>query len=222
MIKAVLFDMDGVIFDTEKLGREGWFKAGKELGFYVDDDRIRQIRGSNVNRSRQLFKEWYGDTELYTEARAVRDGYQHEQIEKNGIGVKPGYAELRRYMKEKGIKSALTTSTQRSGAEYDFGQAGLSIDFDATVCGTEIKHGKPEPDIYILAASRLNEKPEDCMVLEDSPNGLKAANGSGCKVIMIPDLDPATPSLAAMCSRVCRDMFEVKEYLEQEAGEKTK
>lgn len=212
-IRAVLFDMDGVIFDTERLAYQGWMESGRQLGFPVTDEQISQNRGCDIRAGRILFKGWFGEAFPFDEARQLRTDFMNAYIAKNGAPVKPGVRELFDTLRTLGIKKALATSTQRETAEGYFQSAGLPFDFDASVCGTEIKHSKPAPDVFLTAAERLGEKPGHCLVIEDSPNGVRAGVAAGCMVIMVPDMTAPNAEMKRMCLRVLNNLKELDELL---------
>lgn len=217
-IEAVIFDMDGLIFDTERLAACGWKEAGTQLGIPITDVEIGQIRGRNIASSRKLFREWYGEAVDYDVVRAIRTAYVNRVVEEQGTPVKPGVRTLMAYLKEQGIRRALATSSQREVAERYFRLAQLPMDFDASVCGTEIQNGKPAPDVFLLAAEKLGTAPECCLVLEDSPNGIRAGSAAGCHVIMVPDMDAPTEELAGLCDTVANTLEDVIGWLEQTVG----
>lgn len=214
-IEAVLFDMDGLIFDTERLHKVCWLETGKRLGYPMKEEHIDQIRGRISTSSCELFREWFGSQVDYYEARKLRTELLDEMLQKSGVPVKPGYTRLKAYLKEKGIRTALATSSQRKRAEGYFKMAKLPMDFDTEVCGTEIAKGKPDPDVFLRAAEKLHVAPENCLVLEDSPNGVRAGSAAGCQVIMVPDMDPATEELRKMCSMVAETLEDVIGWLEK-------
>ena len=191
MIQGVLFDMDGLMFDTERIGYEGWKYAGKKLGIHMKDELIASFRGTGEKEKRRHFKEAFGSEELYDEAFTLRTVYAKEWIDKNGLPVKKGLVELLEYLKRENIPAALATSTNRKKAMGYLDMANVTEYFSASVCGDEVKAAKPAGDIFIAAAEALGVSTEKCLVLEDSPNGLKAAKNAGCKAIVIPDLSPA-------------------------------
>ena len=173
--KAVLFDMDGVILDTERVHILGWHACFGALGI---------------------------------EPEFCADYYAE-----HGLAVKPGYREICAWLKEKGIPKALCSSTTIETIRDEFRIAGLPFDFDASVTGTEPPHSKPAPDVFLMGAERLSVKPEDCIVFEDSPNGVKAGHAAGCQVIMIPDTVPADDELRACSTAVCGSLLEAMELL---------
>lgn len=217
-IKAVIFDMDGLLFDTERLAARGWKEAGRQFGIQLTDEKIGQIRGRNIASSRTLFRDWYGDTVEYDAVRAVRTAYLNQVVEDEGTPVKPGVQNLLKYLKENGIKRALATSSQREIAERYFRLAQLPMEFDASVCGTEIQNSKPAPDVFLLAAKKMGVRPEHCLVLEDSPNGIHAAAAAGCSVIMVPDMDQPTEEITGLCTAVVQTLNDVVDWLEKNRG----
>lgn len=212
-IEAVIFDMDGLMFDTERVAAQGWKMAGEQLGFHISETKLRQMRGRNVIAGRALFQEWYNGRISYDEARDIRTAYVTEYIEEKGTPVKDGLPELFRYLKENGCRKAIATSTQRETAEWYFAHASLPFDFEVSVCGTEIKNGKPAPDVFLTAAAKLGLPPERCLVLEDSFSGVRAGAAAGCSVIMVPDLQEPDEETASLCLAVCRTLREVPHYL---------
>lgn len=213
-IKAVLFDMDGLVFDTEKLAEQGWLQAGEMFGFPMTVKETALIRGRNALASRRLFQEWYGESDFFEKGKEIRNSYILDYIRENGMPVKEGMHELLKYLKEHNIKTALATSTQRESVEEYFKYTDLPYAFDITVCGTEVENGKPAPDIFLTAAEKLQVRPAQCLVLEDSPNGIMAGHAAGCKVIMIPDMDDPEEKILKLCTKVCQNLRDIITYLE--------
>lgn len=209
MIKAVLFDMDGVIFDTERVSAKYWKTAGSRMNFKISDDQITLLRGANENRIRALAADWGYDPAQFFRVRNLKFEFMKDQFRQEGIPVKTGVRELFAYLRAVQLRKALVTSTERDLAVQDFSWSDLPFDFDATVCGTEIRNGKPAPDAYLTAAEKLSLLPEECIVVEDSPNGVRAGFRAGCHVIMVPDMDPPTEELQRCCHCICRDLLEV-------------
>lgn len=208
-IKAVIFDMDGVLFDTEKLMKEGWMKAGREMGFTITENHLRQMRGSSRDRSAALFKKWYGGKVNYDQGRQIRSQYVKEYIDKYSVPEKKGLKELLNFLKEEGIPIAVATSTKRSTSAHYWKLAGITSYITASVCGDEVAACKPEPDIFLKAAQALQVAPENCLIVEDSINGLKAARAAGGVSCMVPDLTPYTEDLLPFCDYVCEDLSRI-------------
>lgn len=193
MIRGILFDMDGLMFDTEAIGYRGWKEAGRRLGIRIDDEAIASLRGLGGREKREMFGQMTGRPEVYEKALAIREDYADQWIVENGIPVKPGLKELLSFLKEEGIPAALATSTEREKAMSYLCMADVEKYFTASVCGKEAGNSKPAPDIFLKAAEKLKIPSEECLVLEDSVNGLNAAKAAGCMAAVIPDLTPAPP-----------------------------
>ena len=215
MIKAVLFDMDGVLFDTEIVMKEGWQKAARELNFTLTEEHLSQMRGSALPRSRKLFEEWFHGQVTYDEGRAIRTAYLNDYIRRNGVPEKPGLHEFLSWLKEHSIKVAVATSTTRRVAEDYWKQSGIDQYINASVCGDEVINSKPDPEIFLKAASLLKVPIAACIVAEDSINGLKAARAAGAISCMIPDLTPYTKELFPFCDYVSPSLLVCKEILLQ-------
>jgi len=215
MIKAVLFDMDGILFDTEIVMKEGWQKAARELNFTLTEEHLSQMRGSALPRSRKLFEEWFHGQVTYDEGRAIRTAYLNDYIRRNGVPEKPGLHEFLSWLKEHSIKVAVATSTTRRVAEDYWKQSGIDQYINASVCGDEVINSKPDPEIFLKAASLLKVPIAACMVAEDSINGLKAARAAGAISCMIPDLTPYTKKLFPFCDYVSPSLLTCKEILLQ-------
>lgn len=210
---AVIFDMDGVIFDTERLAAKGWKEAARVLRVDITNEQIDQNRGSDIEASRALFYRWFGSEFPYDKARKIRTSYLESYIKEQGVPVKAGFPQFYTFLKERGIKTALATSTQREKAEGYFRSTGLSFGFDVSICGTEIRRSKPAPDIYLQAAEELGLRASQCMVVEDSLNGIKAGLAAGCSVVMIPDMAPPDEMAEARCMGICKDFHELMSLL---------
>lgn len=188
VVSAVIFDMDGVMFDTERLAAAGWAEAGRLLGYEIPVELVNRMRGVSVEGCRTLFRETLGEERDYGRARAIRQAYVRDWIARNGVPVKPGLRELLVYLKQTGRGAALATSSVRTVAEGYLKSAGVRAFFDCLICGDMVRRGKPEPDIFLAAAAGLGCSPGNCLVLEDSEAGLWAAHRAGCRPVFLPDL----------------------------------
>ena len=195
MIKAVLFDMDGILFDTEIVMKEGWQKAARELNFTLTEEHLSQMRGSALPRSRKLFEEWFHGQVTYDEGRAIRTAYLNDYIRRNGVPEKPGLHEFLSWLKEHSIKVAVATSTTRRVAEDYWKQSGIDQYINASVCGDEVINSKPDPEIFLKALGKTPFNKDEAVIFEDSENGIRAAHAAGIPVICIPDLKYPNDSL---------------------------
>lgn len=188
MIKGIVFDMDGLMFDTERLAKEAWTHAGTVLGLDITQEMVIKTLGLNTNDTDRVLMEELGEVFDIMAARKIRTEYVVRSIEENGIPMKSGLPELLEYLKENNYKITVATSSEHEVARYNFRRAGISDFFDQIVCGDMIEQGKPAPDIYLRASEIIGIPPEECLALEDSPIGILAAHRAGLKPVMIPDL----------------------------------
>lgn len=219
MIKAVIFDMDGVLFDTERLMKEGWIQASYQMNFTITEEQMRQMRGSSKARNSALFENWYGKTVNYEKGRAIRSQYLEDYVAQHSIPEKKGLHELLSYLKEQKILCAVATSTVRKRASRYWDLAGITDYFTASVCGDEVTNSKPDPEIFLTAAQKMGVSIKECMVVEDSINGLKAAKTSGALSCMVPDLTPYSDELKSVCDYVCKDLNECISLIEKKNRE---
>lgn len=188
-IRGVLFDMDGIVLDTEKLYTRFWQEAAQSLGYPMTYEMGLGMRSLNREAGERQLKAYLGEDVDYQEVRNKRIEMMSAYIEEHGVELKPGIHELLVFLKERGIKTAIATSSPLDRTKEYLSKVGLVDSFDELISGHMVEHGKPAPDIYLYAASTLDLKPEECLVLEDSPTGIKAAFAAGCIPIMIPDQD---------------------------------
>ena len=196
MIKAVLFDMDGTVFDTERIYREGWFYAAEAVGFDDMEELLRRVFGTSEKDIGTYVYKTYGADVPYEKMLSLRAGLIAQRIEENGVPLKAGVPEVFERLREKGIKMALATSAPRFRVDDFLAKSGLTEFFSAVITGERVTRSKPAPDIFLLAAKELGVLPEECMVVEDSHNGAKAGCNAGMTVVLIPDLQPFTSEVA--------------------------
>ncbi len=202
MIKAVIFDMDGVLFDTERVAVQSWEKSGNELGYPNMGRIVQHCLGLSKERSKKVFERMIGADFPYEEFSRRASELSHEYFRCCGVPVKDGVLIALSYLRENGYLIAVATSTSRESAMRNFDSTGLTGYFDAIICGDEIENGKPAPDIYLAAAKKLNVAPELCLAVEDSPNGIRSASAAGMRPVMVPDLvqpDEELKKLFAYC-----------------------
>lgn len=188
-IQGVLFDMDGLVLDTEKLYSRFWQEAANALGYPMTREQALGMRSLNRDAGKAKLESYFGTEISYTEVRNKRIALMEEFVEKEGVYCKPGIRKLLDFLHAKGIKTAIATSSPMDRTQKYLSSVKLLDEFDKIISGYMVEKGKPEPDIYLYAAKELGLQPENCLVLEDSPAGIQAAYRAGCIPVMVPDLD---------------------------------
>lgn len=213
MIKGVISDMDGVMLDSEKLYVRFWCEAAQSLGFPMKKEHALGIRSLARVFAVKKLQGWFGTEFDYDSVRNKRIELMDKYVAENGIEAKSGAKELLIWLKQNGYKTALATATPVDRASLYLKQVGLLEFFDVICSAREVKRGKPEPDIYLLAAKRLGLAPGECMALEDSQNGVCSAFAAGCKTVLVPDLDNPENELKGCLYAVADNLSAVKKLL---------
>lgn len=208
-IQAVIFDQDGLMFDTERLAAESWFQIGPGYGIHTDSEFLRGIRGCKPDKAKQACEERYGVLPNYDQFREEKRQYSYRWIEKNGVPVKKGLKELLVYLKDHGIKTAVATASSESWTQGNVTGAGVAEYFDHYIYGDMVKEAKPNPAIFLLAADRLGADPSGCVVLEDSFNGIRAAAAGGFIPVMVPDQDEPDEEIKKLYTACCNSLLDV-------------
>lgn len=220
MIQAVVFDMDGVIFDSERLVIKCWEKVAKEKGFTGVEDVCCVCLGTNHAQTKARFLEAYGKDFPYDIYEREMARLFHEKADGGLLPKKKGVDELLTFLKKQGLKIALATSSREVTVRKEIQEAGLLPYFDVIVCGDMIKRSKPEPDIYLKACEYLQVKPENAYAVEDSFNGVRSATRAGLSCIMVPDIKQPDEEMRELACCILPSLLEVKEYLKERLTEK--
>lgn len=188
MIKAVIFDMDGVLIDTEKHYNVCWQQAAREAGFDFTYEHALMLRSLDAMLAKDLMQSIFGKEFDYFAIRERRRVLVQEALLKNGLEIKPGVREALTFLRNKGIKTAVATATPLDRTYEHLEKLGIKDLFDSIVSAKQVEKGKPAPDVYLYACKQIGMKPEECIAIEDSPNGIKSAYQAGLKPVMVPDL----------------------------------
>lgn len=212
-MKAVVFDMDGVIFDSERLVIKVWQKLGEKHGFSHVEDVCHQALGTNKETSQKIFLEYYGEDFPY-DTYAKESSQLYHATYDGRLPLKKGVKELLAYLKAHHYKIALASSTRRYTVTLQLRNAGIIEDFDAIICGDMVEHSKPHPQIYQTACQAIDMKPSEAYAIEDSYNGIRSAYNAGMHPIMVPDLMPPTAEMEEKADVILVDLIQVITYLE--------
>ncbi|MBQ7739863.1 MAG: HAD family phosphatase [Eubacterium sp.] len=215
-MKAVIFDMDGVLFDTESLAIKAWDTIGEEVGLGKVGYMVFKTLGITREESVKIFEKEFGDKFNNDIFQAHYKAYLDEYYKNNPVPLKHGVIETLKYLKKNGYKTAVASSSSEDSVMHHLEDAGITHYFDAIICGDKVERSKPEPDIYLKAAESLGKRAEDCYAVEDSKNGLLSAHRAGCKVVYIPDLYKAEDEIKKIIDLKFETLFEFKEYIKSE------
>ena len=212
MIEAIIFDKDGVLFDTERLSAQTWSVFNATSDFKVEDEFCDAIRGRNLEGIKGIFHAMYGHVADFDYVWGRHKELMMESIRRDGVPLKPNVVNVISALSK---KYPLAVASSASG---DFGSSnlkstGLYDFFSVHLFGTDVTRSKPFPDIFLLAAERLGKKPENCLVCEDSINGIMAASLAGCIPVMIPDLMEPTAEIRPKLAAVLRSLDDIDPFI---------
>ncbi len=215
---AVLFDMDGLLLDSERLYLEAFRAACERRQYVFDEASYLNIICTPDAEAREILLAGYGAAFPVDEVSALAADTYRERIKAEAVPLKKGALELLKFLEERGVPRAVVTSTRTELACHKLRLAGLLNAFSFVVGGDQVKRGKPAPESYLLACAKLEVNPERCWALEDSDNGVRAALAAGLTVIQIPDLKAPSDELLAFGHEVRASLLEVLAGLEAQRG----
>ncbi len=213
VIKGLIFDMDGLLIDTEKLSFEALVYDCRQRGFELTLEQFLGIRSLSIPKCAEKFKGYFGEDFDFYDSFDKHFQYMNEHIDKYGVPMKKGADSILKYAKEQGLKTALATSTPLDIAEGYLRSIGLWEYFDKVQSAADIKNGKPAPDVYLAASELLGLEPSECMAFEDSPNGVRSASSAGCITVMVPDLSGPDEELSKLVFANVKDLDEAVELI---------
>jgi beta-phosphoglucomutase family hydrolase len=211
-IEAVIFDMDGVIFDTENVYLDTWTNIFKNYGYKMTKDVYVTVMGRGRKNVIETFLKVYGQDLPIMKMYKEKDEQIKQAVSKGQVPIKIGVFEMLNYLKGNDYKIALATSAKRERAMLQLRKYKIEELFDAIVCGDEIVNGKPDPEIFLKAAEKLSLKPEECIVIEDSTAGIKAAYEAKMIGIHVEDLKVADDEILKYSHKNFKNLLEIKEY----------
>lgn len=216
MLKAVVFDMDGLMIDTETFNYQYFGGFYKERGYQLSrDDYYTCFTGRPIHMALDMVKEVSHLEHTYDDFFSYLEAHQQERI--NAIvPLKPGLEELLKYLKENNYKIAMATSSGLDRVYQLFRTYDVLSYFDAIVCGPDVKNGKPAPDIFLKACEKLSVNPSDALVLEDSEAGIEAGYRAACQVICVPDLKEPSERYRNMLTKMVTSLYDVIDYLKED------
>ena len=216
-LSAVLFDMDGLMFDTEPLALVAWRQALAERGYSLTDELGLEMLGRTTEDTRLILRKALAADLPFEALFQRKKEIVGEHVAQHGVSAKPGLVELLAWLSSRHVATAVASSARRDDVSAKLARAAVPHRFDALITGDQVQNGKPAPDIFLAAARQLGVAAPACVVLEDSEAGIQAAHAAGMRPVMVPDLKPPSPETARLAFRICASLREVQVLLEQEA-----
>jgi HAD superfamily hydrolase (TIGR01509 family) len=214
-IRAIIFDMDGLLLDSERIALSTFVDSCREYDFEPDVDIYYKCIGTTASRTKEILLAGYGrDFPFKAVSELWRRKYDEETSDKP-IPLKAGALDLLQYLGGKEVKKAVVTSTYQESALKKLANARIAHFFAFVLGGDQILYGKPNPEIYLTACNELNEAPGKCLALEDSDNGVLAAFNAGLSVIQIPDLVEPSATVKALGHKIVKSLIGVEHILRQ-------
>lgn len=212
--RAVIFDMDGTLVDTERVSQAAWRRAARDFGIQIPKDILHAFVGCSIPDAMRMIDDEFGDPEftvrLFDRRHEIFDATWEDELE-----LKAGAREAIDAARDRGLAVALATSSVRERAVTSMERFGLMDLFDTAVFDEDIERHKPAPDVYLVTAARLDVDPSRCIAVEDSFNGVRAASAAGMGVVMVPDFNEPTPEIRELCSSVLPTLQEFPRELER-------
>ena len=213
--KALIFDMDGLMLNSEPLYQEAWQAAAQELGYTLDAELYMSLVGRSSAEAERMFTQVFGEAFPANKFNDRWDELWQKLIKDQGIALQPGLLPLLEWVEQQDISKAVGTSSNSAEAETCLSLAGIRDRFSILVTVDQVAAGKPEPDIFLEAAKRLAIAPQQCLVLEDSNAGIQAAQAAGMPAVMVPDLQVPTEAIKAIAHGIFPSLYEVLAWLQR-------
>ena len=213
MIKAIIFDMDGLMIDSERVTFECYQERLKDMNLTMDEEFYKTLLGKPIKGIYQRFYDVYGND--FPIENVIQDVHQlmAERFETEGVPVKKGLVELLHYLKDNNYKTIVATSSNRHRVDKILAQAKITEFFDDSICGDEVTKGKPNPEVFLKSCQKLGVNVDEAIVLEDSEAGIQASYDANIKVICIPDMKYPEKQYEEKTFKILKDLTEVTAYL---------
>ncbi|MGM9934583.1 HAD family phosphatase [uncultured Clostridium sp.] len=213
-IKAVIFDMDGILIDTERISFNAFKEVLKGYNYEMSEEFYLTMIGRNVKSIKEVMLSEYGSSFPFDEIYEKKVKIAVETIDRDGVIIKPGVHELVDYLKDNNYRIAVATSTRKERAHYLLEQIGIKDKVDYIICGDQVVNSKPDPEIFLKAAKGIGIEPQNCMVIEDSDAGILAASRAGMTGINVPDMKKPDENMKKLAFKICSSLLDVKTYME--------
>lgn len=220
-ITTVIFDMDGVLFDTERLYMECWREAAEPRGLKNVDEISKACIGRTLQGTKEIFEAAKAEQGIELSFEELHEDCSRrfrEKEEREGLPEKPGVHEILEYLKANKIPVALASSTRKSAVMEHLDRAGITGYFQKIICGDMVENGKPAPDIYLKACEEMGVSPKQALAVEDSFNGIRSAHAAGLYTVMVPDQLPPTEEILALVDLKCDSLMELQDNLSEIVG----
>ena len=213
-LRAAIFDMDGLMVDTERVARMGWKYAFRQFGIDLTDEEYLHFLGISTADVSAMFTERFGERVKFEDVYSVRQQHTNRFYEENGVPLKPGIVELLSFLESAGVERVVATSSTEEMARLRLQKAGLLEWFSFISSSDRVQRGKPAPDVYLAAIDWCGLQADECLALEDSEAGVRAAHAAGLRVIWVPDLAAPSEEAAGLAARVASDLFDARQWIE--------
>lgn len=215
-VKGVIFDMDGVLIDTERISFNSYKEVFKEYDYEMSEEFYLKLIGHNVKSIKEIMLDNYGENFPFDEIYEKKVKLSVDTIERDGVIVKKGVHELVDYLKDNNYKIAVATSTRKQRAHYLLKEIGIFDKIDYVICGDQVTNSKPDPEIFLKASSGINIESENCIVIEDSEAGITAAHNAKIRSINVPDMIMPNDNIKKLSYKICDNLIKVKELFESQ------
>lgn len=211
--KGAIFDMDGLLLDTERVYQQEWQEIARERDIALGEGFLRDITGTNGAHMCRVIETYY----RVSDGRVIMEECMGRVREKLSVHVpvKKGVFEILNFFRERGVRMAVASSSALVQIQSNLEMAGIRGYFSAVVSGEEVRNGKPAPDIFLCAAERIGCEADACFVFEDSENGIKAGHAAGCMTVMVPDLMEPSSGIAPYCMKICSDLLQAEKEIKE-------